>query len=130
MKLVDSWSSNTKDIANQYIKVENNRLVLDGSARNVLSANDISKINQILSAFNEIVNNNNITLTYSNDNNSLINQEDSNQQDIYPFISFTRSTRRHHHSKSYIVGYGSNGYCYKDSKGNFHYVVTKHHFKL
>ncbi|WP_270769749.1 garvicin Q family class II bacteriocin, partial [Lactobacillus crispatus] len=51
---------------------------------------------------------------------------------IHPYTNyFTVSTfvkgkkRKHRKSHGYIVGYGSNGYCYKDSKGNFHYYVTK-----
>ena len=47
-------------------------------------------------------------------------------QEVSPFITFVKGKKRKHRkSHGYIVGYGSNGYCYKDSKGNFHYYVTK-----
>lgn len=52
------------------------------------------------------------------ENNAVLIPSDSG---ISPFVSFTR--RRRH--KRNIVAYGSNGYCWRDKHGRFHYTVTK-----
>ena len=66
---------------------------------------------------------------YAIDNTLLYIEDVENNnldQEVSPFITFVKGKKRKHRkSHGYIVGYGSNGYCYKDSKGNFHYYVTK-----
>ncbi|MDE7056836.1 MAG: garvicin Q family class II bacteriocin [Lactobacillus sp.] len=50
--------------------------------------------------------------------------DDSNN--VSPFVSFVKRSRHHkRHHKIDIVGFGSNGYCYRDRHVNFHYRVTK-----
>lgn len=121
--LIKSLSSNTINVANQHIKVEHNQFVLDNTAREVLSTTDISKITKILTIFNETVKHNNVLLTYGDEIDTSGEQE--SQITPYPFVSFARR----HHYKAHIVGYGSNGYCYEDSRGHFHYIVTKTPFQ-
>lgn len=108
--------------ANKYIKIENNQYMLDTSNKScTLSPETIHKIQEALTLFNKTVRENNVVLLSNEDveNNNL-------DQEVSPFITFVKGKKRKHRkSHGYIVGYGSNGYCYKDSKGNFHYYVTK-----
>ncbi|MCT7675646.1 MAG: garvicin Q family class II bacteriocin [Lactobacillus iners] len=119
IKLIKSLSPSAEAIANQHIEIKNNNFILDNNAIISLSSTDITKIRKILTIFNQTVNSNYIILSSEKDNNT-----NDYSQYMYPFISLARSKKQHHYKK-HIVGYGSNGYCYQDSKGNFHYVVTK-----
>lgn len=112
-----------EEIINKYTIVYNNQYVLEISSKNnKFTQEEILEAKNILSEFNQKVRENNIILSSENTDISYS-----------PFISFAR-TRKHkkaHHrsGKIHIVGYGSNGYCYKDSHGKYHYVVTRTPFQ-
>ena len=93
--------------ADQYIVIQNNQYVIKPTTNCDLTNSEIEKIQDILSVFNKMAAENNTVLIPSNDG-------------LSPFVSFAR--RSH---KRDIVAYGSNGYCWRDRHGNFHYTVTK-----
>ncbi len=106
------------DKVNQGIRIENNQYVLDSAAKNELSQSEIVKIDKLLQEFNAVVKEKGIILTQND-------AEDESSDTSLPFISLIKKHRSRHHYKAHIVGYGSNGYCYEDSRGHFHYYVTK-----
>ena len=118
-------TSSEKTLINNYVRIYNNEYILDLPKNNNLDKSTVDKIQALLADFNKKVADDNIVLISENDN------VDTNYS---PFISFARTSKKrkrasHRSSKVQIVGYGSNGYCYKDKHGNFHYVVTRTPFQ-
>lgn len=118
-----SLTSSELNQADRYVKLVNNKYVLDVPENSGLSNETINKVKMMLNYFNTEVENAGIII-------DLKNQTGEFQSYNSPFISFARKTTKHHrkhHKSSHIsiVGYDSNGYCYRDSRGNYHYVVTK-----
>lgn len=107
-------SKSKLDEMSQFIYIKNNQYVLQVPNNSKISSSDINKEQEILTVFNRMV----------KENGAVLIPDDSNN--VSPFVSFVKRSRHHkRYHKIDIVGYGSNGYCYRDRHGNFHYRVTK-----
>ena len=102
----------------QYIRIVNNQYVLQVPEDSGIPKSAVQAEQEVLTVFNRMV----------KENGAVLISDDSGEDEVsdFPFVSFARRSRKSHkRHKIEIVGYGSNGYCYRDSHGRFHYRVTK-----
>lgn len=96
---------------NSYVQIENGKMILNIPSNSGLTTQQIEQAKQVIDQFNLQANNNGV----------IIDAGNSSQTASAPSFGVMRAKRYRY--------YTANGYEYRDSKGHWHYVVTKSPFE-
>ena len=109
----DSTTLSTEQInkLNSYVQIENGKMILNIPSNSGLTTQQIEQAKQVIDQFNLQASNNGV----------IIDAGNSSQTASAPSFGVMRAKRYRY--------YTANGYEYRDSKGHWHYVVTKSPFE-